>query len=520
MRNFVIYSILFCALMVSCMTSKAVYSEPIKIDGRLELMVDDYLIDSMHGGANLQLHHPIRNEVVMVTDKPWEGNACAYRSVFKDGDLYRMYYTGNHYTTGGKESEALPKHPLFMCYAESKDGINWTRPDVGLVEFNGSKSNNILLAPSVISGVKVDPGHAAVFMDENPDCPPDAKYKAIIVGDPKGMYAFKSADGIHFSLMSTKPLVTKGAFDSENLVFWDPIRREYREYHRDFMDGVRGILTSTSKDLAHFSDPVWLEYPGAPTQALYTNQIRPYYRAPHIFVGFPMRYTDRGWSEPMRALPQLEERIARASHESRFGTAVTDGLFMTSRDGSTFNRWSEAFIRPSSRVKDTWVYGDNLTAWGLVETKSTLDDAPNELSIYVTEGYWRGTSINIRRYSLRTDGFVSVNAPFNGGEFITKPLVFDGGNLAINFETSAAGSIRVEIQDANGQPIEGYKLEDCPELFGNSIKYTVRWNRGGDVRPLAGKPVRLRFVLKDADLYALQFIPYQADPVRPNVSSQ
>ena len=128
------------------------------------------------------------------------------------------------------------------------------------------------------------------------------------------------------------------------------------------------------------------------------------------------------------------------------------------------------------------------------------------------------TYTSIRRYTLRIDGFVSVYAPFTGGEVITKPIIFEGGNLAINVSTSAAGGIRVEIQDIHGHPIDGYTLEECPEIFCDDIRHIVRWeNTGGDVRPLAGKPVRLRFVLRDADLYSFQFVPYRPDPERPKL---
>lgn len=117
--------------------------------------------------------------------------------------------------------------------------------------------------------------------------------------------------------------------------------------------------------------------------------------------------------------------------------------------------------------------------------------------------------------ALRIDGFVSLRASARGGELLTRPLVFDGGNLAINASTSGAGSIQVEIQDAAGQPLPGYALADCPRIFGDDLELVVRWKQGGDVRPLSGKTVRLRFVLSDADLYAFQFVPYQPDPVRP-----
>jgi hypothetical protein len=292
---------------------------------------------------------------------------------------------------------------------------------------------------------------------------------------------------------------------SQNLMFWDSVGAVYREYHRNFDEGVRGIMTAASKDPGSFAKPLWLEYPGAATQALYTNQVQPYYRAPHIFMGFPMRYNDRGWSQSMTELPGLEERQYRAKQHPRYGTTVTDAAFMTSRDGVTFHRWGEAFIRPGPATKDTWVYGDNFVFWGMIPTKWHLEGAPDEISLYATEGYWEGTFTSFRRYTLRVDGFVSAQAPLSGGEVVTKPLTFNGSQLEINFSTSAAGSMRVELQDAEGRPIPGFALTDCHLQYGDELDRTISWKSGADVSKLAGKPVRLRFELKDADLYSFQF---------------
>ena len=367
----------------------------LEIGSRLELFVDDALIERMAGGARLDLHRPERREVVLRMDAPWEGNASAFQSVFQEGGRYRMYYRGLHYAkNAGPSAQSMAEHPWLLCYAESDDGIHWRKPELGLFEFNGSKANNIILTPESVKSIGGDPAHTSVFHDTNPECPPDARIKCTIVcwrEKSKGLYVLKSADGIRFTPMSDKPSVTEGAFDSQNLIFWDPVRAEYREYHRGFKEGSRDIMTAASKDILHFPKPQWLQYPGVPTQQLYTNQIQPYYRAPHLFMGFPMRYTERAWSDPVAALPQLAERVARARHSKRYGTAVTDALFMASRDGLSFKRWSEAFIRPGPATKDTWVYGDNFVFWGMVETRSHLGDAPNDLSFYATEGYWTGT---------------------------------------------------------------------------------------------------------------------------------
>jgi hypothetical protein len=126
------------------------------------------------------------------------------------------------------------------------------------------------------------------------------------------------------------------------------------------------------------------------------------------------------------------------------------------------------------------------------------------MSLYVQHRYAQPAH-HLRRYVLRTDGFASVNAPYAGGELLTRPLTFEGNKLAVNFATSAAGDIRVEIQDAAGRVMPGYALDDSRELIGNEIERVVSWKGGEDVGKLAGTVVRLRFVMKDADLYSLRF---------------
>ena len=209
----------------------------------------------------------------------------------------------------------------------------------------------------------------------------------------------------------------------------------------------------------------------------------------------------------MEDLPELEHRRRRSAISERYGTALTDTMFMSSRDRSTFKLWPESFIRPGLRPEGSWTYADAMQNWGIVETKSAIDGAPDELSFYLVEGYWRGEGLNLRRYTLRVDGFVSVQAPLSGGEVITKPLVFAGSKLAINFSASAAGSVRVEMLcDQVDTPIAGYALEDCVEVLGDDLERVVRWKTGSDVSRLAGTPVRLRFALRDADLFSFRVV--------------
>ena len=434
-------------------------------------------------GASLRLQKPIPKEVAIVHDAPWEGNTCAYHTVFQDGDLYRMYYRGLHYD----EKTEQPTHPEVVCCAESQDGIHWTKPSLGAVEFQGSKANNIIW-----NGVGAH--NFAPFKDSNPSVKPDESYKSLASGEG-GLFAFRSPDGVHWTLMNEKPVITEGAFDSQNLAFWDGVRGLYVDYHRGFRDGVRDIMTSTSTDFLTWTQPQWLDITGTPQQHLYTNQILPYFRAPHILVGFPKRF--------------MPDRNAIAHKYP----GISDGVFMTSRDGLHFHRWGEAIIRPGLQ-KERWVNRNNMTAWGIVVTQSDLPGAPDEMSIYSTESYYAGPAVRLRRFTYRMDGFVSVEAPLAGGEMLTRLIDFGSPKsgapqgqpraLALNVSTSAAGSVRVELQDEKGEVIPGHAASDCDEIYGDSLDRVVTWSGQSDLSDIIQQPIRLRFLLKDADLFAIQ----------------
>lgn len=503
-------------LLVTLRIGAELLAAPVEIGCRRELFVEDALIAALSGGARLELHEPVPREVVLEHDAPWEGTGTGYHSVFQDGGKYRMYYKGWHIEVkDGKVKTG--SHPLYCCYAESDDGLTWRKPELGLVEFQGSKANNIVLAPETLGAVKSDPGHPAVFKDENPACPPEARYKAIIRSEkPHGLLLFQSPDGLRWSLAHPTPVITEGAFDSQNLAFYDPNIQAYRAYWRIFTGGQtdgenwkpsgnRAIRTAVSKDLVHWQPHEDLRYVDSPDEQLYTNGVKPYPRAPHLLIGFPTRYIERGWSDSMRALPELAAREDRAKASERYGTALTEGLFMAGRDGVTFKRWNEAFLRPGPEREGTWHYGHQYLAWSVVQTRGSLPGGPDEISFYATESYWTGKSSLLRRYSLRLDGFVSVKAPLSGGELVTKPIVFSGKELALNFASSAAGDVRVEIQDEAGKAMPGFALAECPPVFGDSIERVVTWKGGADVSALAGKAVRLRFVLRDAEVFAYGF---------------
>lgn len=459
-------SLKFVAVLWLSIQVSLAFAEPPDIGSRLELFVDDYVVDKLEGDATLHLHRPEPQEVVLVTDKPWEGNTSAYYTIFRDGDLYRAYYRGSHWDEVAKKAA----HPEVVCYAESKDGIHWTKPELGLCEFNGSKQNNI-----VWDGIGT---HCfAAFKDTNPDCAEDARYKGIARGRPtgeKGLYIFKSPDGIHWTRIKDKPVITNGYFDSQNLAFWDAHAKTYREYHRTFVDGIRAIMTGTSPDYVNWTEPVLLNYGDAPNQHLYTNAILPYDRAPHILLGFPTRY-----------LPKEGQRV--------------EPTFMASHDGLNFKRWLDPII-PEDAPEDRAGNRSNYMTWGLVQ----LPGNDQEYSVYATEAYYTGPDSRVRRFTYRVDGFVSLRGGAEGGSLVTKPLVFEGDDLVLNFQTRDAGSLRLELQSAEGKPLAGFAIADCEPLRGDSIKQKVVW-RGGKLSSLAGTAIRLRYEVNDADVYSFKF---------------
>ncbi|MDG2125534.1 MAG: hypothetical protein P8J87_17655 [Verrucomicrobiales bacterium] len=446
-----------------------------------QLFVDHFLIDQLDG-TRLQLHPPQPRGQVLRFDQPWEGIYSGYETVLQDGATLRLYYRGMPEAKHDFDTEVT-------CVAESTDGIHWTRPQLGLYEVHGSTANNVVLARS--RGCH----NFAPFIDTSPGCPPEQRYKAVGGTGKPGLLAFTSPDGLRWTQLQEQPIITAGAFDSQNNAFWSASENLYLCYFRVFRDGKRWVARSTSSDFVHWSEPVDLELDGQPRQHLYTNQIFPYPRAPHIYLGLPTRFMPG-----RRVVTNKEAGSIGTPSEWDYANDCTDIQLTSTRGGTTFNRtFMEAFVRPGLDLEN-WTSRANFAARGFVQTSD------HELSFYVKHhaGY---PSAHVRRYSLRPDGFASVHAGFAGGSFTTKTLTFSGSRLTLNFSTSAAGSIRVGLQSPDGTPIAPLTLDRCPEIVGDRLAHTVNWNSTTDLSTFAGKPVRLKFQLRDADLYSLKFEP-------------
>ncbi|KKM62287.1 hypothetical protein LCGC14_1523210, partial [marine sediment metagenome] len=381
-----------------------------------------------------------------------------------------------------------------MALAESDDGgRSFARSMLGLHEFNGSTENNILWNGGT-------PGIPVAFLDTNPRCRDHERYKGLASrwqkdrsAGEQDLYVMASDDGLRWRRMQDGPVEMPGAFDTINTAFWDDLAGGYRSYTRYFNPahkpvaggmGVRGIQMSTSDDFLHWTPPVPLEYEdGDERMQLYTNAIVPCPGAEHIYVGFPNRIVE-----------------TRESCSGQPWPGVNDALFMASRDGVHWTRYREAWVRPGLDPRN-WTQRNNYPLWHIIRT------SPEEWSILISEHYKQEdrTPVRLRRLAIRPWGFVSVHAGFDGGELTTRPLVFEGRSLRLNYATSAAGSLQVEVQDEDGRALDGFNMNDMRPMFGDALDAPVRWGETNDLTGMTGKPVRLRLSLKDADLFSFRF---------------
>jgi len=454
------------------------WSQPIDISARRELFVDKLLIDRMHQ-TELKLHSPVK--------APRPKSPLPERhmmTVIKDGDRYQAYWRGSDSSFKGKIHTGHAGETVH--YAESSDGHEWTFPDLGLHKVDRTYKNNVILAKQPPFLTNFTP-----FLDKRPGIDSSERYKALAgypgPGDKRGLkeagrglFAFVSADGIHWikknEVIPYQP-EWRHAFDSANVSFWSEAEGLYVCYFRSWTDPdrLRSISRTTSSDFENWSQPVAMN-PNRPGEHLYTNQTQPYFRAPHIYIALPTRFV------PGRGdAPDYDQKDVNA----------TDILFMSTRASSTkYDRlFKNAFIRPGLDPA-RWRNRSNYVALNVVPTSS------GEMSIYHRSG---------DRYVLRTDGFISVNAGAEEGELLTKSFVFSGDRLLLNYSASAAGGLRIEIQQADGTPIPGFTLKESVPVVGDEIEGSVRWRGNGDLTSLAGQPVRLRFVMQECDLYSFHF---------------
>ena len=497
----------------------------INIGNRRECFFDSFLINETETNAEVRLNKPVRRSVILELDKPWEGKYNTFFCpIFAEGK-WRMYYT----------STLSPKEK-FISLLESDDGQRWTRPSLGIVDFRGSKDNNIIMDLEMLSKFEFTGfDNFSVFFDENPSCLPDERYKMVAWWQGHAaLLALFSSDGIHFT--KSRLVTDDGEFDSQNRAFWSDYHKKYFCYYRGehepaenisiidrsytdktanalfdpekFLlrepgDGtfsfMRDVRVIESNDFVNWSLQKPIKFSGSDYQ-LYNNVVFPYPRAPHLLVAFPLRYVERkAWTKNYDELCGREDRLARMKQMARMGLAISDGLFMSSRDGVNFTKYDESLIPPPAENPEAFVYGDGTASPALIEIPSEIPGADNEYMIIVRESFRATSGYNkLVKYTSRLDGFVSLHAGGEERQIVTKEFIYDGTELFANIQTSARGYAYFTLKSGN----EEYA---SVEVFGNSTDKRIRFDDDGAVKALSGKPVTLEIKMYDCDLYSIKF---------------
>ena len=520
----------------------------IDVGSRKQLFIDQKFIESSEG-IRLTVNPPHQTREKLITaDQPWEQDAHlgSYSTVVQEPGgkpRIRVWYQ----VSAG--ASVAGKNPPFLgvAYAESDDGLKFRKPVLRLVERNGSRENNLVL-PTDPDRVMV--GGGTVWRDDNPSCPLQARYKSWSKYYPRKGSGLKgehglwtSPDGLHWTL-NEKPVTGLRAADTQPSWFWDPRVKRYAGYTREWVRSGAGIgarmvgyvesddmlawdsatmalelderdrvaapfpridlggVQSRGDKVARFpdatvkagtvgDDPVL-----APTTPLdfYGPGVFPY---EGVYIALvPVFYHWRGASP--QSIPDTTELQLAVSRDGRhfIRPGMRRPYLSPGHDGSWDSRWIYPVLRPVRQGDELWIYyfGTNQAH------NSQLDPQAKK----------HETAIS--RAVLRLDGFLSADADYEGGTFLTPPIRFAGAQLELNLDAGAGGSAKVELLEESGKPIPGFSFHDGDELTGNAVRKTVKWSGNSDLKKLAGRPVRMRFRMRSAKLYAFQF---REDGVRP-----
>lgn len=464
----------------------------VTLENQRELFVDDYLVEEFNN-MEARLGTPVSGGVALKFDKPWEGTGATYVSVVHDGVRFRMYYRGV-----GREVTRV-----VTCYAESVDGIHWTKPSLGLFEVNGTRKNNVVMLDSPEQSTH----NLSVFYDGRPGVTPEERFKAVggVASSTRrklrGLYRYVSADGIHWKRLpaDTTALFRSGyGLDSQNILTWVPGENCYAIYLRTWTEdkpgdtvmlkGIRTIARSVSRDFIHWSEPVMMQFGDTPPEHLYTNATQPYFRAPQILISMPFRF-----SPEKKVLSDEELKLIGAAPTMWKG--VSDAVLMSSRGGNSYSRkFMESFVRPGPDAHN-WAARSTIPGSGVIPTGKT------EMSFFVTRAYTTGNA-HLERMKLRIDGFASLHAGYGEGNVITKPVILNGSKFKLNYSTSSVGYVKIVLLDEDGKELPGFTASDSGEITGDEIDGEITWKSGRTVRELEGKTVRIKFIAKDADIYS------------------
>ena len=485
----------------------------MRVGSRKQLFIDQRFFHRS-SGIKLCMNPPAQPpQPVLRADRPWEAEGLgSYNTVIREKENeFRLWYSAQ--MIRGHPQEGAGR----LCYAESKDGLTWHKPELGLVPFQGSRANNIVAPLDERQSMQ----GATVYIDER--APAEARYRLWSKFQPRddeveagvipGLWAMHSPDGMHWTYDEGQPNPPDQMCDTQNVFFWDDRLELYVGYTRvhetqrrdeaaemELGKRYRSVGRITSRDLRTWSQPTQIVLEGdaldlgaplppgsvaRPQMDFYTNAVYKHPEADDAYFMMPAAYYH--WEE------------------SDFPASM-DVQLLTSRDGIVWERQGqrEPFLRrgldgspsggmvlagvwPVVNETETWIYYAGIGH----KHNATDRDASNT-------GLFRAV--------LRRDGFVSADAGLAGGEFVTPALDFDGRELELNVDCGAGGWLLVELQHEDGRPHEGYALTTCETIVANAIKAPVSWQGKGRRIATDGQRLRLRIAMRSAKLYSFRFI--------------
>lgn len=477
------------------------HNKPIEIGKTIQLMFDDLIIEDTWKIKRI-LHQPLKwfkNPIIYKT-QPWEAESVGHPTVFYDSDYgcYRMWYMSyspkNYYTRG----ETGIIH--CMCYAESKDGLNWTKPLIDVCDFPGFEKTNV-----VYCGANGLTARGQVFKDET-EKNPEKRYKMICLetfpyekgqeGKCSGLRLLYSPDGLKWNSKNAS-LVLDYHSDTNNHIVFDEKNHRWLLYCRPTMYSSgrsdhlrhhrRKVSVMVSEDLFHWSYPRTVLFPDEMDPPDYD----------HVYVVayqnyFLMFYT-------------VMEGDTHGRKETRFAW---------SKDGFHWERFytRKPFLPRGNH--DAWDAGAVLT-YAMVPHN-------DDLIFYYTGNYKGQHEQGIARNGigaafLKKDRFIEQKAEDETGYILTREFICPARYLWLNTSYSAIPNkqqyIKVEIvcrpeigsHAFFNYVYDGYTFEDSIPVSTDRTEAPVKWKKKNDVSELVGKPVYLRFELLNMGLFSFCF---------------
>jgi hypothetical protein len=463
----------------------ALPTEPVAIGTTPQFFVDDYIVDNRFAikyknyALVRKFHQPVKHAANPLIDADGGYVNVAYDEAAK---LFRMWYQVHYWD----DPVARGRTNYAIAYAESKDGIKWVRPKLGLFKWKGTTENNICLkgpkqarasGPQILLSIPEREKRGYRFI---------MTYRTGGSGkDSDGIRLVGSNDGIHWDAKS-ETRIKHIHSDTLNSIVYDPARKQFvmfcraKHIYRTFKGNI--IDTGASRRIAN--PTLWDDWPADPQNILIPDSQDSAGRF-NFFYGMPTHFhADIYWGFPwaFRMNDPIHTQLA------------------TSRDSV---HWERLPARPAViplGKEGTW--DDGMTFGG-----------PHWIEVgdqwwFYYAGYDGGhqskeRTSRIGLATVRKEGLISLHGPKNGGGVvITRQITWPGGDLLLNV-AAPEGEVKVRLSDAKRKVIPGYDYEDCNSFTGDSTSQRMTWKKA-DINDLKGKTIRLEIFIQNADLYTFR----------------